>query len=105
MHADSVKSYGPIEPNEEAIKAEVFHRGPVVCSMASIDDFDYQYHGGVYVDPANHTDVNHDVEIVGWGEDEEGTPYWRVRYACVFCLLCARPFLAGCKYVELSKLA
>jgi len=75
----TVESFGPVEPNERAIMAEVHKRGPVVCSMATSDDFDYKYHGGVYIDTKNATDVNHDVEIVGWGEEEDGTPYWRVR--------------------------
>lgn len=59
--------------------AEVYKRGPVVCSMATTDDFDYGYHGGVFVPPKKSDDVNHDVEIVGWGVDEDGTKYWRVR--------------------------
>jgi C1A family cysteine protease len=74
-----VESYGPIEPKEEAIMAEVYKRGPVVCSMATTDDFDYGYHGGVHVPAKPSDDVNHDVEIVGWGVDEDGTKYWRVR--------------------------
>lgn len=49
------------------------------CSIATCDDFDYNYHGGVYLNTKNATDVNHDIEIVGWGVDDDGTPYWRCR--------------------------
>ena len=35
--------------------------------------------GGVYVDTTNATEMNHDVEVVGWGETEDGLRYWRAR--------------------------
>ena len=64
---------------EAAIMSEIIERGPVTCGFASIDDFDYNYRGGVYIDTTNATDVNHDVEIVGWGVDSDGTKYWKAR--------------------------
>jgi hypothetical protein len=30
------------------------------------------YHRGVAIDTTNATDVDHDVEVVGWGEQEDG---------------------------------
>ena len=39
----------------------------------------YNYRGGVYRDTTNDTEIDHDVEVVGWGEDDDGTPYWNVR--------------------------
>lgn len=74
--------------NVRAMQAEILQRGPIVCSIATPDDFTYGYRGGVYVDPANYTrdDVDHDVELVGWGVEDgtaengnTATPYWIVR--------------------------
>lgn len=53
---------------------------PITCAFASVDDFDYNYRGGIYVDRTNATDSDHDVEVVGWGVDEEtGMKYWKAR--------------------------
>ena len=57
---------------------EIMRRGPITCGFASVDDFDYNYRGGIYIDHTNATDMNHDVEVVGWGE-EDGVKYWRAR--------------------------
>ncbi len=56
---------------------EIYHRGPITCSIATPDEFTYGYRGGIY-DGRNDTDIDHDVEVVGWGE-EDGVPYWTVR--------------------------
>lgn len=56
---------------------EIYHRGPITCSIATPDEFTYGYRGGVY-SGRNDTDIDHDVEVVGWGE-EDGAPYWNVR--------------------------
>lgn len=73
-------SYGTVEaPGEEAMMKEILARGPVTCSMATPTEFDYGYHNGVFKDTANSTDVDHDVEVVGWGETEDGQKYWEVR--------------------------
>lgn len=34
------------------------------------------YHNGVARNNPNATDVDHDVEIVGWGETADGLKYW-----------------------------
>ena len=56
---------------------------PLTCAFASVDDFDYNYRGGIYIDHTNATDSNHDVEVVGWGFDP-GTKlkYWIARNSC-----------------------
>ncbi|KAL6776791.1 hypothetical protein ACKKBF_B30930 [Auxenochlorella protothecoides x Auxenochlorella symbiontica] len=74
-----VESYGQItEKGEAPIMNEVLARGPVVCSIATPTVFDYGYHAGIFHDKDNSTDVDHDIEIVGWGE-EDGQKYWIVR--------------------------
>jgi hypothetical protein len=74
-------AYGKVSgPGEDAMKRELHARGPITCSMATPETFDYGYHGGVYMDPFhNNTDVDHDIEVVGWGETAEGQKYWLVR--------------------------
>lgn len=56
---------------------EIYRRGPITCSIATPDEFTYGYRGGVYAG-RNDTDIDHDVEVVGWGE-EDGVPFWHVR--------------------------
>jgi len=58
--------------------SEVYARGPVTCGLVCPDEFVYGYKGGVFHYHGNETDVDHDVEVVGWGE-EDGVPYWKVR--------------------------
>jgi len=56
---------------------------PITCAFASVDDFDYNYRGGIYIDHTNATDSNHDVEVVGWGFDKEtNLKYWLARNSC-----------------------
>jgi len=66
---------------QQAIMTEVYLRGPIVCSFATSDEFDFQYQGGVWTKP--NTDIDHDVEIVGWGTEINGdgdeVDYWRIR--------------------------
>lgn len=73
--------YGKVlAPGEAAMMAEISTRGPITCSMATPEDFDYGYHGGIAIDKDNSTDVDHDVEVVGWGETADGNmKYWIVR--------------------------
>lgn len=62
------------ETNELAMMSEIYQRGPIVCSISTPDDFVYEYRGGVYIDRAanaSRDDVDHDVEVVGWGTTEE----------------------------------
>ena len=74
-----VKSYGQVS-GELAMMSEIYERGPITCGFASTDDFDYNYQGGIYIDTTNATDMNHDVEVVGWGYNvEDDIPYWIAR--------------------------
>jgi hypothetical protein len=34
---------------------------------------------GVYIDKTGDTEIDHDVEVVGWGETKDGLKYWEVR--------------------------
>ena len=58
--------------------SEIMQRGPITCSIACPDDFIFNYTGGVWTDKNNATDVDHDVEVVGWGH-EDGKDFWHIR--------------------------
>jgi len=72
---------------ERAMMGEILARGPIVCNIAAIEEFDTGYtdvaraHGGVFVSdtPVTADDINHDVEVAGWGETKDGTKYWIAR--------------------------
>ena len=76
-----VEAYGQVAgAGEEAMLNEIAARGPITCSMATPDVFDYGYHGGIAMDPShNSTEVDHDVEVVGWGTTPQGQKYWIIR--------------------------
>ncbi|KAJ0405798.1 hypothetical protein ATCC90586_008452 [Pythium insidiosum] len=62
---------------EKEMMAEIYARGPIVCSVAVTKDF-LEYTGGIFDDKTNNTDVDHAISVVGWGE-EDGVPFWVVR--------------------------
>jgi cathepsin X len=67
------------EDRVHKIKAEIYTRGPVAAGVNAEPLVNYE--GGVVSDAKFwHMLVNHIVEIVGWGTDEEsGEQYWIVR--------------------------
>lgn len=70
-----VKNYGFLR-GEAAMMAEIEKNGPITCSVATPDLFNFGYHGGVWTEDSDQ--VDHDVEVVGWGE-EDGMKYWLIR--------------------------
>jgi len=86
-----VKEYGGLS-GEAEMQREIHARGPIVCSFAADATFMLKYEArlveGVYVDPTyfgaaglNHTkaEVDHDIEVTGWGVTPGGLPYWVAR--------------------------
>ena len=69
-----VSEYGDVD-GVDKIKAEIYARGPVSCSMWVTQQF-LDYEGGVYVDNGGSILGGHAIEIVGWGKTEEGREYW-----------------------------
>ena len=48
-------------------------------------DFTYGYREGIWHDATSvPADIDHDVEIVGWGE-RAGKKFWKIRNRCAFC--------------------
>ncbi|XGW24186.1 hypothetical protein V3C99_005965, partial [Haemonchus contortus] len=64
------------QKDEEAIKAEIFQRGPVHATFNVYEDF-ASYKGGVYIHTAGKMKGGHSVKIIGWGV-ENGTKYWTI---------------------------
>ena len=72
-----VDQYGEVPQGEEAMKQEIYQRGPIACGVAvpqSLDD----YTGGIYCDDTGDKEIVHDISVVGYGE-EDGQKYWLVR--------------------------
>ncbi|GAX80603.1 hypothetical protein CEUSTIGMA_g8038.t1 [Chlamydomonas eustigma] len=76
-----VTSYGKIAVSDgvAGMMNEIYHRGPITCSVAAENDFTYNYDGSIFSEN-NFTEdqIDHDVEVVGWGE-ENGVKFWNVR--------------------------
>jgi len=75
----TVAEYGTLPNNADAIKAEIYARGPVAAGVNAIPLTGYK--GGVVSDNRMfHKMVDHIVSIVGWGYDEKsGKQHWIVR--------------------------
>jgi len=52
-------------------------RGPISCGIASTEEM-HTYKGGIFKDTTGLMDINHEISITGWGE-ENGEKYWNIR--------------------------
>jgi C1A family cysteine protease len=67
-----------VEPLNQLALKEAVLRGPVVIGIEA-DTYTFQsYSSGIITSPLCGTDIDHAVEIVGFGVDND-TPYWTVR--------------------------
>jgi len=73
-----VGDYGPIPATVDAIKAEIYTRGPVSCGIDATSGLD-AYKGGIYSEYNPNWSINHIISIVGWGVDTTGNDFWIVR--------------------------
>jgi len=72
-----VSQYGRIVGGD-AMKKEIFARGPITCGMHVSTKFE-TYDHGIYSEPGTSTVPNHAISVVGWGTDPTAGPYWIVR--------------------------
>lgn len=72
----SVAQYGTLW-GAEAVKKEIYARGPVACGVNANEILNYQ--GGVVDMPHKSKAIDHIVSIVGWGKSEDGSQHWIVR--------------------------
>jgi len=62
---------------EQAMMQEIYQRGPIACGIAVTQAME-NYTSGVFEDTTGDVNIEHEISIVGYGE-EEGTPYWLIR--------------------------
>ena len=72
-----VSDFGFVSGEKDMLE-EVASWGPISCTMALTKDFMENYHGGIYIDKTGRKNRDHEVEIVGFGV-ENNTKYWEVR--------------------------
>lgn len=82
-----VGDYGSVK-GEDAMMREIYARGPIACSAATDDLFVYNYSTNagilaenVYVTDVSYTiaQIDHVMEVAGWGTTQSGLKYWVVR--------------------------
>lgn len=71
-----VKEHGRVQ-GREAMKAEIYARGPISCGIDATQGLD-NYNGGVYAEYNEAPQTNHLVSIVGW-EKKDDIEAWIVR--------------------------
>lgn len=71
-----VAEHGRVE-GREAMKAEIYARGPISCEIDATEGLD-NYNGGIYAEFNDSPATNHLVSVVGWG-NEDDLEYWVVR--------------------------
>merc|ERR1712194_240662 len=79
-HTYQVERYGAIPPNDiEAMMTEIYARGPIFCSVDAnpMQNVPFGFAGVWRTDEKG--DVDHVINVAGWGTDENGVDYWVVR--------------------------
>lgn len=56
---------------------EIYQRGPITCAIAVTQQL-INYTGGIFNDLSGDKDLDHDISVTGWGE-QNGVKYWIVR--------------------------
>ena len=69
-----VSEYGSLT-GESAMKAEIYARGPIACSVYAHGASFEKYSSGIIQDPTVYNDTTHVVVITGWG-NEKGIDLW-----------------------------
>jgi len=73
----TIDTFGGVH-GEYAIMNELYKNGPVACGIAATPELEGQYTGGIFHDRTKAMQTNHDVSIVGYGE-ESGVKFWTIR--------------------------
>ena len=69
----NIKDYGWFH-GEENMMQEIYSNGPISCGIAATEEF-HSYKGGIFQDKTGLMDVNHEISLIGFGE-ENGVKYW-----------------------------
>ena len=65
--------------NELSMKKALVQHGPLVVTIEAESSIFQFYNGGVILTEDCGTELNHAVQLIGYGEDDEGYKYWIVR--------------------------
>lgn len=60
---------------KDQMKAEIYKNGPISCGVQATPEFE-AYTGGVFKQMIFAPMINHEIAVVGWGQEEDGTEYW-----------------------------
>jgi len=71
-----IKEHGVIS-GEDKMMAEIYARGPIACGVAVTPAFE-SYSGGIFNDTTGAKQIDHEISIAGWGE-EDGVKFWWLR--------------------------
>ena len=58
------------------MKAEIFARGPIACSVYAHSAAFDNYSSGVIKDPTPYNTTTHVIVVTGWGVSSDGIKYW-----------------------------
>lgn len=77
-----IAEYGTVNTTVE-MKAEIAARGPISCAIAVTDALvafkGDAAKGKVFVDTTGTTELDHAIQVAGWGVDASGKEYWIIR--------------------------
>lgn len=70
-----------LENSPHGMRKEIHEGGPIVCGIMATKAMEHGYKGGTFSEAKSETDnrINHVVELVGWGVDEQNNSFWHVR--------------------------
>ena len=52
----------------DKLRSEIYARGPISCGIDVTANF-YKYSGGIFEEEVSFPIPNHEISIVGWGEE------------------------------------
>jgi cathepsin X len=74
-----VDQYGEVN-GVDAMKSEIFNRGPIACGINATDDLFYNYDGSYIYESTDDGEINHQITVIGYGKDDStGVSYWIIR--------------------------
>lgn len=72
-----IESYGYLSGEIEMMN-EIYSNGPISCGIANPYHFQNFTGGYVYTGP-DRKNIDHEVSVVGWGVQQNGTEFWIIR--------------------------
>ena len=64
---------------EMNMKKEIMERGPIGCGIQATQKLEALTDCSVYSEYMFYPEINHEIAVVGWGKEDDGTAFWWVR--------------------------